>query len=60
MNSGFGVVDGKPMVVHHEHLNLGLAVDVERPDGIALAARPEHQARRRARLRRRSSPRTKS
>src|SRR3954468_13990550 len=33
MNSGFGVVDGKPMVVHHEHLNLGLAVDVERPDG---------------------------
>ncbi|MGZ4756556.1 MAG: multifunctional oxoglutarate decarboxylase/oxoglutarate dehydrogenase thiamine pyrophosphate-binding subunit/dihydrolipoyllysine-residue succinyltransferase subunit [Acidimicrobiia bacterium] len=33
MNSGFGVIDGKPMVVHHEHLNLGLAVDVERPDG---------------------------
>ncbi len=33
MNSGFGVVDGKPVVVHHEHLNLGIAVDVERPDG---------------------------
>jgi multifunctional 2-oxoglutarate metabolism enzyme len=33
MNAGFGVVDGKPMVVRHEHLNLGLAVDVERPDG---------------------------
>ncbi len=27
------MVDGKPVVVHHEHLNLGLAVDVERPDG---------------------------
>ncbi len=33
MNSGFGVVDGKPMVVHHERLNLGIAVDTERPDG---------------------------
>ena len=33
MNSGFGVIDGKPMVVHHDHFNLGLAVDVERPDG---------------------------
>ncbi len=33
MNSGFGLQDGKPVVVHHEHLNLGLAVDVERPDG---------------------------
>ena len=25
--------DGKPRVVHHEHLNLGLAVDVEKSDG---------------------------
>ena len=33
MNSGFGLLDGKPIVVHHDHLNLGLAVDVERPDG---------------------------
>ncbi len=33
MNSGYGVVDGKPAVVHHQHLNLGIAVDTERPDG---------------------------
>jgi 2-oxoglutarate dehydrogenase E1 component len=33
MNSGFGLQDGKPVVVHHDHLNLGIAVDVERPDG---------------------------
>ena len=26
-------VDGKPGVVRHEHVNLGLAVDVEQPDG---------------------------
>ena len=25
--------DGKPRVVHHEHVNLGLAVDVEKSDG---------------------------
>src|SRR3954471_14455062 len=33
MNSGYGVVDGKPAVVHHEHLNLGLAIDQEKADG---------------------------
>jgi 2-oxoglutarate dehydrogenase E1 component len=33
MNSGFGMVDGKPTVVHHEHLNLGLAIDQEKSDG---------------------------
>ena len=33
MNSGFGVVDGKPVVVRHNHVNLGLAVDVEKSDG---------------------------
>jgi 2-oxoglutarate dehydrogenase E1 component len=26
-------VDGKPAVVHHDHVGLGLAVDVEKPDG---------------------------
>ncbi|HEX4685908.1 MAG TPA: 2-oxo acid dehydrogenase subunit E2, partial [Nocardioides sp.] len=26
MNSGFGLADGKPVVVHHDHLNLGIAV----------------------------------
>ena len=49
-------IDGKPVVVRHEHLNLGLAVDVAKSGRLAHAARPEHQARRRARLRRRSSP----
>ena len=33
MNSGFGVQDGTPVVVHHDHLNLGLAVDVQKSDG---------------------------
>ena len=33
MNSSFELVDGQPNVVHHEHVNLGLAVDVERSDG---------------------------
>ncbi len=33
MNSGYGLVDGKPVVVRHDHVNLGLAVDVHRSDG---------------------------
>jgi 2-oxoglutarate dehydrogenase E1 component len=33
MNSSFGVVDGRPAVVRHRHVNLGLAIDLERPDG---------------------------
>jgi len=33
INSGFGVVDGKPVVVRHRHVNLGLAIDVQRSDG---------------------------
>jgi 2-oxoglutarate decarboxylase len=33
MNSKFEVADGQPTVVHHEHVNLGLAVDVEKSDG---------------------------
>ena len=33
MNSSFGVVDGKPSVVHHEHVNLGLAIDLQKSDG---------------------------
>ncbi|MGZ8765961.1 MAG: multifunctional oxoglutarate decarboxylase/oxoglutarate dehydrogenase thiamine pyrophosphate-binding subunit/dihydrolipoyllysine-residue succinyltransferase subunit, partial [Acidimicrobiia bacterium] len=32
LNAGFAVVDGKPAVVHHEHMNLGLAVDVKKSD----------------------------
>jgi 2-oxoglutarate dehydrogenase E1 component len=34
MNSAFTTgADGKPRVVRHRHVNLGLAVDQERPDG---------------------------
>ena len=33
MNSAYTVVDGKPSVIRHPHVNLGLAVDVTRADG---------------------------
>ena len=33
MNSSFGVVDGKPSVVRHTHVNLGLAIDLQKDDG---------------------------
>jgi 2-oxoglutarate dehydrogenase E1 component len=33
MNASFGVVDGKPNVVRHDHVNLGLAIDQQKADG---------------------------
>ena len=33
MNVGFDVVDGKPNLVQPAHINLGLAIDVQKPDG---------------------------
>ncbi len=33
MNNGFTEVDGKPSVVAHEHVNFGLAIDIQKPDG---------------------------
>jgi 2-oxoglutarate dehydrogenase E1 component len=33
MNSSFTLVDGKPGVIRHPHVNLGLAVDVAKSDG---------------------------
>ncbi|MGH9269026.1 MAG: 2-oxo acid dehydrogenase subunit E2, partial [Acidimicrobiales bacterium] len=33
MNSTFRVIDGKPHMLRHDHVNLGLAVDHTRPDG---------------------------
>ncbi|MGH8969674.1 MAG: multifunctional oxoglutarate decarboxylase/oxoglutarate dehydrogenase thiamine pyrophosphate-binding subunit/dihydrolipoyllysine-residue succinyltransferase subunit [Actinomycetes bacterium] len=33
MNHGFTEADGKPAVVKPEHVNLGLAIDVQKPDG---------------------------
>ncbi|HYZ46352.1 MAG TPA: multifunctional oxoglutarate decarboxylase/oxoglutarate dehydrogenase thiamine pyrophosphate-binding subunit/dihydrolipoyllysine-residue succinyltransferase subunit [Actinomycetota bacterium] len=36
MNSYYAEVGGKPHVVHHKHVNFGLAVDVERSSGRTL------------------------
>jgi 2-oxoglutarate dehydrogenase E1 component len=33
MNSSFAEVDGKPAVVKPEHVNLGIAIDLVKPDG---------------------------
>jgi 2-oxoglutarate dehydrogenase E1 component len=33
MNSSYGLVDGQPAVVRHEHVNLGLAIDQQKADG---------------------------
>jgi 2-oxoglutarate dehydrogenase E1 component len=33
MNYGFTEADGKPAVVKHHHVNFGLAIDVQKPDG---------------------------
>jgi 2-oxoglutarate decarboxylase len=33
MNASFGVVDGKPSIVRHAHVNLGLAIDHQKADG---------------------------
>ncbi len=33
MNASYGVVDGKPSIVRHEHVNLGLAIDQQKSDG---------------------------
>jgi multifunctional 2-oxoglutarate metabolism enzyme len=33
MNVGFGEVDGKPALIKPKHVNLGLAIDMPKPDG---------------------------
>jgi 2-oxoglutarate dehydrogenase E1 component len=33
MNYSYGEVDGKPMLVKPAHVNLGLAIDLQKPDG---------------------------
>ena len=33
MNNGYDVIDGKPTMVVPRHINLGLAIDLPRPDG---------------------------
>jgi 2-oxoglutarate dehydrogenase E1 component len=33
MNNGFDVIDGKPHLIEPAHINLGLAIDLPKPDG---------------------------
>ena len=33
MNVGYDVVDGKPTLIQPAHINLGLAIDMKKPDG---------------------------
>jgi multifunctional 2-oxoglutarate metabolism enzyme len=33
MNAAFRMIDGQPHIVRHDHINLGLAMDMERKDG---------------------------
>jgi 2-oxoglutarate dehydrogenase E1 component len=33
MNNGFDVIDGKPTLITPAHINLGLAIDQQKPDG---------------------------
>lgn len=33
MNHGFGVVDGAPSRIENQHINLGIAIDIEKKDG---------------------------
>ncbi|MGH3363178.1 MAG: multifunctional oxoglutarate decarboxylase/oxoglutarate dehydrogenase thiamine pyrophosphate-binding subunit/dihydrolipoyllysine-residue succinyltransferase subunit, partial [Nocardioidaceae bacterium] len=33
MNNGFDVIDGKPTLITPAHINLGLAIDMQKPDG---------------------------
>ncbi len=51
MNNAFGEQDGKPVVLRPAHVNLGLAIDLQKPDGSRSAARAEHQGCRDPRLR---------
>src|SRR5690606_5652455 len=44
MNNSFTTVDGKPAVVTPEHINLGLAIDLPRPDGTRMLVVPSIKA----------------
>ena len=59
-NVYYAEVDGKPSVVAPAHVNLGIAIDLPKPDGTRVAARAEHQARRHAWASASTSPPTRS
>jgi 2-oxoglutarate decarboxylase len=44
MNVGFDVVDGKPNLVEPAHINLGLAIDLQKPDGARQLVVPSIKA----------------
>ncbi|MDR2381604.1 MAG: multifunctional oxoglutarate decarboxylase/oxoglutarate dehydrogenase thiamine pyrophosphate-binding subunit/dihydrolipoyllysine-residue succinyltransferase subunit [Bifidobacteriaceae bacterium] len=33
MNTAYGIADGKPALIQRSHVNLGLAIDLQKPDG---------------------------
>ena len=59
MNVGYEVVDGKPNLVTPAHINLGLAIDLQKPDGTRQLLVPNDQGRRDDGLRRPSGPPTR-
>ena len=44
MNNGFGVRDGKPVLLTPAHVNLGLAIDMSKPDGTRALLVPSIKA----------------
>ena len=46
MNVGFDTVDGKPNLITPAHINLGLAIDVQKSDGTRQLLVPVDQGRR--------------
>ena len=60
MNVGFDVVDGKPNLVTPAHINLGLAIDLPKPDGTRQLLVPVDQGRRGDGLRRASGRPTRT
>lgn len=44
MNNHFGVVDGKPNMIVPEHVNLGIAIDLSKPDGSRTLVVPSIKA----------------
>ncbi len=44
MNHHFGVIDGKPNMIVPEHVNLGIAIDLSKPDGSRTLVVPSIKA----------------
>ncbi|MFP5331235.1 MAG: multifunctional oxoglutarate decarboxylase/oxoglutarate dehydrogenase thiamine pyrophosphate-binding subunit/dihydrolipoyllysine-residue succinyltransferase subunit [Acidimicrobiia bacterium] len=44
MNVSYAEVDGDPYIVHHPHVNFGLAIDMERPNGDRVLLVPNIKA----------------